>query len=110
MKYCLALDLVNDSKLIKEYDKYHKSVWPEVLKSIKKSGINKMEIYRVKNRLFMIIETRLDFSFENKRKIDKKNKKVLKWEKIMSKYQQKIPNSKPDEKWSLMKKIFKYET
>ena len=45
-----------------------------------------------------------------KRKIDEKNKIVLKWEKIMLKYQQKIPNSKPEGKWSLMKKIFKYET
>ncbi|RZJ54225.1 MAG: L-fucose mutarotase, partial [Flavobacterium sp.] len=27
-KYALALDLVNDEKLISEYEEYHKNGWP----------------------------------------------------------------------------------
>ena len=47
-RYCLALDLKDDPDLIREYERYHApdQVWPEILDSIKESGINNMEIYR----------------------------------------------------------------
>jgi L-rhamnose mutarotase len=35
-KYCLALDLKDDPKIIDSYKAYHQSVWPEINKSIKK--------------------------------------------------------------------------
>lgn len=50
--YCLALDLKDDPRLISEYEAYHNNVWPEILKSIKDSGITSMEIFRAGNRLF----------------------------------------------------------
>lgn len=105
-RYCLALDLTDDPTLIAEYELYHKNVWPEILKSIKDAGIEKMEIYRTGNRLFMIMEATDDFSFEKKAAMDAANEKVQQWEQRMWKYQQAIPGSKPGEKWRLMEKIF----
>ena len=106
MRYCLALDLKNDEKLIHEYEQYHENVWPEIIASIKNAGITELEIYRVANRLFMIIETDENFSFENKNAMDNANPKVQEWEELMWKYQQALPVAKPGEKWVLMKKIF----
>ena len=106
MRYCLCLDLVNDSKMIAEYEAYHRNVWPEVLQSIHGSGITAMEIYRVQNRLFMIMETTATFSFEAKTAADSSNAKVQEWEALMWKYQQALPGSQPGEKWRLMEKIF----
>ena len=106
MKYCLALDLKNNDNLIAEYEKYHQKVWPEIINSIKDSGIIRMEIYRVSNRLFMIMETDETFSFEKKNKMDNANPGVQEWESLMWKYQQALPGAKPGEKWLLMKKIF----
>ena len=105
-KYCLALDLVDDEKLIAEYEDYHKAVWPEIKASIKDFGIDNMEIYRTGNRLFMIMETNENFSFEKKSAADASNEKVQEWEQLMWKYQQALPGSKPGEKWILMNKIF----
>lgn len=105
-RYCLALDLKEDVELIKEYEAYHEKVWPAVIDSIKESGIEQMEIYRVANRLFMIVEVNDKFSFEQKEKTDLKNEKVKEWEELMWKYQQAIPGGKPGEKWRLMEKIF----
>ncbi len=105
-KYGLTLDLKDDPGLIAAYERYHQQVWPEIIKSIKEAGIDKMEIYRTGNRLFMMIEAMDDFSFEKKSKADAENPKVQEWEKLMWKYQQAIPGAKPDEKWVLMKKIF----
>ena len=105
-QFCLALDLKNDPQLIAEYEEYHKQVWPEILASIQDAGITNMEIYRIGNRLFMIMQTNDDFSFEKKSAMDASNKKVQQWEELMWKYQQPLPFAKPGEKWILMNKIF----
>jgi L-rhamnose mutarotase len=105
-RYCFALDLVDDPKLIAEYEKYHQASWPENIQAIKDAGITIMDIYRTGNRLFMIMETSDDFSFERKAEMDKTNPKVQEWEKLMWKYQQALPHAKPGEKWVLMNKIF----
>ena len=105
-RYCFACDLKDDDKLIKEYEAYHRNVWPENLQGIINSGIEQMEIYRVSNRLFMIMEVNDDFSFEKKAIADASNEKVAEWEQLMWKYQQALPVAKPGEKWVLMEKIF----
>ncbi len=109
-RYCLALDLKDDPTLIAEYEKYHQNSWPENLKAIKDAGIEVMDIYRTGNRLFMIMETKDDFSFEEKSKNDASNQKVQEWETLMWKYQQALPHAKPGEKWILMNKIFELNT
>ncbi|MEN3323108.1 L-rhamnose mutarotase [Mariniflexile soesokkakense] len=106
-KYCLACDLKEDSKLIEAYKELHKNVWPEVLKSIKDSGIENMEIYNIGNRLFMIIEVNASFSFDSKSKLDAKNPKVQEWESLMWQFQQKLPMAKECEKWLLLEEVFK---
>lgn len=107
-RYCLALDLINDPKLIAEYEDWHKAEngWPEIRKSILDSGITNMEIYRTGNRLFMIMDTDDTFSFERKGAMDAANPKVQEWEKLMWKFQQTLPWSIEGEKWVLMDKIF----
>jgi L-rhamnose mutarotase len=106
MRYCFALDLIDDPELIAAYEKYHLSVWPEIIQSLADAGITGLEIYRVSNRLFMIMDTNVDFSFEKKEQLDAANEKVQQWEKIMWKYQQALPNAKPGEKWICMNQIF----
>lgn len=105
-RYTLALDLVDDKSLIKEYEDYHVAIWPEIKKSIVDAGILDMEIYRFENRLFMIMEVNDDFSFDKKSLMDAANPKVQEWEALMWKYQQAIPGAKAGEKWVLMNKIF----
>lgn len=106
IRHCFAVDLKNDEKLIAEYEQYHEKIWPEIEKSIRDSGILNMEIYRVENRLFMIMEVSDQFSFEQKQAADAANAKVQEWELLMWDYQQALPTAKPGEKWVMMKKIF----
>jgi len=96
----------SDAALIAEYEEWHKAVWPEIRKSILDSGITNMEIYRLENRLFMIMEVGPDFSWERKAAMDAANPAVQRWEELMWKYQVAIPGGKPGEKWRLMDKIF----
>lgn len=105
-RYCLALDLVNDPVLIAEYEAYHREIWPEIKKSIVDSGITNMEIYRIMDRLFMIMEVNDSFSFDAKGAADAANPKVQEWEALMWKYQKALPVAKPGEKWLMMDRIF----
>lgn len=105
-RYCFALDLIDDTRLMAEYKKYHEKIWPEITKSIIDSGIETLEIYNVGNRMFMIMEVNDSFSFEEKSKMDANNPKVQEWETLMWKYQQALPAAKPGEKWMLMEKIY----
>ncbi len=105
-RYCLTLDLKDDPELIAEYERFHVDVWPEIKESIRSSGIESMQIYRFSNRLCMIMEVNDGFSFEKKAAADAANVKVQEWEKLMWKFQQAVPGSKPGEKWVLMNKIF----
>ncbi len=108
-RYCFALDLVDDEKLIAEYEHWHKAEngWPEIKKSILDADITDMEIYRTGNRLFMIIETSDSYFAEAKAEADLSNPKVQEWEQLMWKFQQPLPWAKPGEKWVPMTRIFK---
>ena len=65
-----------------------------------------MQIYRLQTRMFMIIDTVDDFSFEKKAAMDASNKKVQVWENLMWTYQEALPMAKDGEKWVLMNSIF----
>ncbi|MBF4515227.1 L-rhamnose mutarotase [Flavobacterium sp. ANB] len=105
-KFCLALDLKDDPALIAEYKLTHQNVWPEIIESIKNTGITVLDIYCTGNRLFMIIEADAAFSFEKKSASDAQNPKVQEWENLMWKFQQALPWAKAGQKWILMDKIF----
>lgn len=105
-KHCFALDLVDDEHLIAEYDRWHTKVWPEIIQSIRASGINQLEIYRTGNRLFMILEADDAFSVARKATMDAANSKVVAWEELMWTFQQALPWAKPGEKWVQMEKVF----
>jgi len=108
-RYCLALDLKDAPDLIAEYERYHQEVWPEITGSIRDSGIEDMEIYRTGNRLFMVLETSDDYSFDAKAHADRTNPRVQEWETLMWKFQQPLPWAPPGEKWVKMERIFKLE-
>ena len=105
-RYCLALNLKNNQDLIRQYEELHRSVWPEILASIKDAGIEQMEIYRLGTRLFMVMEVSDDFSFEKKAELDRNNEKVQQWEELMWKFQQPLEEAVRGEKWLLLNKIF----
>ena len=109
LRYCLTLDLKNDPDLIARYKDHHKQVWPEIVESIKDSGVEEMDIYLLGTRLLMVLEVNESFSFEKKARLDEENAKVREWEQLMSRFQQQLPEAKPGQKWVVMEQIFKLE-
>ena len=65
-RYCQTLNLKNNPDLIAEYRKIHsrEEAWPEIRAGIRAVGILEMEIYIKGCSLFMIVETPLDFDWD----------------------------------------------
>lgn len=108
-RYCQTLTLKDDPELINAYEKEHTRVWPEVQEGIKSVGILDMQIYRLGNRLFMIVDTVDDFDWEKDNARLAKLPRQAEWEAYMSKFQGTDPNAASAEKWRLMHKIFELE-
>jgi L-rhamnose mutarotase len=102
----LALDLKDDAALIAEYERYHQRIPDAIEASIRAAGITGLEIYRIGNRLFMVLEAGDTFSFEQKAALDAQNPDVQAWEALMWRFQQALPQAKEGEKWLLMERIF----
>ena len=103
-RYCQTLDLKDDPELIAEYRKRHteNEAWPEVLQGIRSIGILEMEIYILGNRLFMIVETPLDFDWDEAFARLAALPRQEEWETYMSIFQVARPGATSAEKWRMM--------
>lgn len=107
-RYCQTLDLKDDPALIAEYKKRHSESehWAVIREGIRKVGILEMEIYIIDTRLFMIVETPLDFDWERAMKELATLPRQAEWEEYMSIFQISKPSATSAEKWRLMDRIF----
>lgn len=108
-RYCQTLNLKDDPKLIELYKKYHseEESWPEIREGIRSIGILEMEIYILGTRLFMIVETPVDFEWDSAFEHLAKLPRQEEWEERMSIFQVADPNASSAEKWQMTERIFR---
>lgn len=107
-RYCRTLDLRDDPELIAEYRRRHSQteIWPEVMAGIREVGILEMEIYILDTRLFMIIETALDFDWDTAMERLSTLPRQQEWEDYMSVFQLAAPGATSAQKWQPMERMF----
>lgn len=107
-RFCQTLDLKDKPELIAEYRRRHSEgeAWREILDGIREVGILEMEIYIVGTRLFMIVETPLDFNWSEAMARLSTLPRQQEWEDYMSEFQVAPPGASSDEKWVLMERMF----
>jgi len=107
-RFCQTLDLRDNPKLIEEYRTRHdrEHIWTEILDGIKAVGILEMEIYILGKRLFMIVETPLDFDWDKAMTRLNSLPRQSEWEEYMSVFQQALPGMSSAEKWQPMERMF----
>jgi L-rhamnose mutarotase len=102
----LAVDLQADPAAIDSYRQHHRAVWPEVLASLRQSGIRHMDIYLVGLRLVMILETDgRDFRRCFADHVAS-SPRVAEWEALMRSIQVPIPGAAPGDWWAPMEPVF----
>ncbi len=108
-RFCLTLDLKSDPDLIREYRRWHmdRNIWPEITEGIREVGILDMEIYLRGTRMFMIVEAGPDFDFGKQMARLARLPRQQEWEAFVDKFQKRLADALPGEKWVLMERIFK---
>ena len=108
MRQVLAIDL-KDAAVVETYRAHHREVWPEVLDSLRSSGVIDMQIYLLGTRLVMIAELQdgadLRAAFETRMA---SHPRVAAWERLMMSLQQPAPGAAPGEWWTAMEPVFEY--
>ena len=107
-RYCQTLDLRTSPELIAEYRKRHgkTEIWPEILAGIREVGILEMEIYILGTRLFMIVETPVDFDWNAAMECLGTLPRQQEWEEYMAIFQQAASGMSSAEKWKPMERMF----
>lgn len=107
-RFCQTLDLKDNPELIAEYRKRHSEgeAWSEILDGIREVGILEMEIYIIGTRLFMIVETPVDFDWPTAMARLSTLPRQQEWEDYMSEFQVAPQGASSDEKWVLMERMF----
>lgn len=107
-RYCRTMNLKDNPELIAEYRKRHSKEhsWKEIREGIKQVGILEMEIYILGNRLFMIVETPLDFDWDSAMARLATLPRQQEWEDYMSIFQDCEQGATATEKWQMMERMF----
>jgi L-rhamnose mutarotase len=106
-RYARTIDLKDDPAVIGRYDAHHRAVWPEVERGLRAIGIERMLIWRLGNRLFMLMET-VD-GFDEARdwaRYMESDPRIAEWQSLMESMQQPAPGAKPGEWWADMELVF----
>ena len=107
-RYVQTLDLRDDPAMIEEYRKWHSEEfhWKEIRDGIKAVGILEMEIYILGTRLVMIVDAPEDFDWKSAMDKLATLPRQVEWEAFVAKLQGCRADTRSDEKWQMMERMF----
>lgn len=105
-RFCQFLFL--NPETIEEYKYWHNSAntWKEIPDGIRRAGILDMEIYIHSNMAFMIVETPLDFDWDEAFGRLATFERQAEWEEFVAPFQLVREGHRSEEKWQLMERIY----
>jgi L-rhamnose mutarotase len=107
-RHVLLVHLRDDPAAIAAYRQHHQRVWPEVVASLRRAGIARMEIHLLGRTAVMIAEVadgvdigRVFSSHQAS------SDRVAEWERLMKSLQEPSPDARPGEWWARMEPVFR---
>ena len=106
-RHVLMADLVDDPAALAAYRHHHRHVWPEVVESLRRAGVERLDIHLLGRRLVMIVELKpgLDLARTFAAHVAS-SPRVAEWERLMKSLQQPAPGAPPGEWWTAMEPLF----
>jgi L-rhamnose mutarotase len=105
--YARTLNLKDDAAIIQRYIAHHRAAWPEVERGLLGIGIERLRIWLLGRRLFMLMETADTFDPERDwaRYLDS-HPRIREWQDLMASLQEPVPEAQPGEWWADMELVF----
>jgi L-rhamnose mutarotase len=109
-RYAQTLNIKDDPETIARYVEHHRAVWPEVERGLRDIGIERMLIWRLGRRLFMLMETvdRFDPERDFARYTDS-DPRIREWQSLMESLQEPVAEAAPGEWWAQMELVYGLE-
>lgn len=105
--HAFAVDLFDDPQAWQAYDDWHKKVWLPIMQNFKAAGVRSQRIWRLQNRLFMLIELDDGVDFDEMfARYEKVTPQQGEWDVIMRKLQCPLPGSPPETWWQPMRAVY----
>jgi len=107
-RYVLTVNLRDDAAAIADYREHHRRVWPEVLQSLRRAGVHRMDIHILGRRLVMVLDLNdgLDFRQVFAAHLAS-HPRVREWEQMMRSLQEPAADAPAGEWWAVMEPVFR---
>lgn len=107
-QHALLVHLRDDPAAIAAYREHHQQVWPEVVASLRRAGIERMDIHLLGRTAVMIVEIAdgvdIGGAFAAHQAA---SPRVAEWERLMKSLQEPSPDAQPGEWWAQMTPVFR---
>ena len=106
-RYVLTVNLKDGPGIVETYTRHHRDVWPEVQESLRRVGVEAMDIYLLGRRLVMIVEMRDGLDYRTAfMSHASSSPRVIEWERLMKSLQESPPEAREGEWWAVMEPVF----
>ena len=107
-RHVLLVHLRDDPQAIAAYREHHERVWPEVVESLRRAGVEQMEIHLLGRTAVMIVEVAADTDLRRVFASHRASSaRVAEWEHLMQSLQEPSPDAAPGEWWARMEPVFR---
>jgi len=107
MRHVFTVNLKDDPAAIDAYRRHHRDVWPEVLQSLTRQGVQRMDIHLLGRRVVMIVEMADGLDYRSAFKAHAaSSERVAEWERLMKNLQEAPAEARADEWWAFMEPVF----
>ena len=107
-RHVLIVNLRDDPAAIAAYREHHRRVWPEVVESLRRSGVERMDIHLLGRTAVMVVDLADGLDVERVFAAHKASSpRVVEWESLMKSLQEPTPEAAPGEWWAKMEPIFR---
>jgi len=106
-RHVLTVNLRDDPAAIAAYREHHLHVWPEVIESLRRIGVQHMDIHLLGRRLVMIVEVNDGIDLRQAFAAHHATKgRVQEWERLMTSLLEPAADAPPGEWWAVMEPVF----
>lgn len=106
-RHVFTVNLKDEPGIVETYTRYHRDVWPEVQESLRRAGVEGMDIYLLGRRLVMIVEMRDGLDYRTAfMSHASSSPRVIEWERLMKSLQEAPPEAREGEWWAVMEPVF----
>ena len=107
-RHVLLVHLRDDPAAIAAYREHHRQVWPEVVESLRRAGVRRMDIHLLGRTAVMVVDIGDGLDIHRVFQAHQASSpRVAEWEQLMKSLQERSADAAPGEWWATMEPVFR---